>query len=160
MVLALDRQLTSDIYWYNLPKEAGFPFLAMVEHTNYMDPEHYGGDHIIYCGDYLDPSHEYFRLSKEEVLARFLPALARFNPRFDASWVRDSWLWKTAYAQPVPAVNHSRNIPAIRTPVPGLYFASMSQVYPWDRGTNFAVEIGRKAAQMVIEDGKERMANR
>jgi hypothetical protein len=31
-----------------------------------------------------------------------------------------------------------------------LFFASMSQVYPWDRGTNFAVEIGRRAARMMI----------
>lgn len=51
--------------------------------------------------------------------------------------------------QPVPLVNHSANIPDIRTPLPGLYFASMSQVYPWDRGTNFAVEIGRKAAGIM-----------
>jgi hypothetical protein len=28
----------------------------------------------------------------------------------------------------------------------------MSQVYPWDRGTNFAVEIGRRAAKMMLED--------
>ncbi len=152
MVLALDRQLTERIYWHNLPKEAGFPFLAMVEHTNYMSPEHYGGDHIIYCGDYLDPSHPYFTFSKEALLEEFLPSLTRFNPQFDRSWVKDSWIWKTAYAQPVPPVNHSANIPAIRTPVEGLYFASMSQVYPWDRGTNFAVEIGRRVAKMVMED--------
>jgi protoporphyrinogen oxidase len=154
LVLALDRQLSNGIYWHNLPKEAGFPFLAMVEHTNYIGPEHYGGDHIVYCGDYLDPAHEYFKLSKEELLEEFLPALSRFNPRFDRSWVKASWLWKTAYAQPVPPVNHSQNIPAVRTPLRGLYFASMSQVYPWDRGTNFAVEIGRRAAKMVIEDAR------
>src|ERR1051326_7969852 len=70
MVLTLDRQLTK-FYWHNLPKEAGFPFLAMVEHTNYMSSEHYGGDHIIYCGDYLEPDHEYFKLSQEELLERF-----------------------------------------------------------------------------------------
>ncbi len=159
MVLSLARQLTK-YYWHNLPKEAGFPFLAMVEHTNYMKPEHYGGDHIIYCGDYLDPGHEYFRLSKEELLERFLPALKRFNPEFDRSWVKETWLWKTNYAQPIPPLNHSRNIPSIRTPVPGLYFASMSQVYPWDRGTNFAVEIGRKAAQMVMGDNGQMTASR
>jgi len=28
----------------------------------------------------------------------------------------------------------------------------MSQVYPWDRGTNYAVEIGKKAARMIAED--------
>jgi hypothetical protein len=53
-------------------------------------------------------------------------------------------------AQPIPLVNHSRHIPSIQTPLPGLYFASMSQVYPWDRGTNFAVEIGRRAARMML----------
>lgn len=151
MVLALDRQLTK-YYWHNIPKEAGFPFLALVEHTNYIDARHYGGDHLIYVGDYLDPSHEHFRLSKEELLERFLPAIQRFNPDFDRSWVKATWLFKTNYAQPVPPVNHSRNIPALRTPVPGLYFASMSQVYPWDRGTNFAVEIGRKVAGLVSQD--------
>jgi protoporphyrinogen oxidase len=151
LVVTLDRQLTQ-YYWHNLPKEAGFPFLALVEHTNYMSPEHYGGDHILYCGDYLNPDHEYFSLSQEELLERFLPALVRFNPDFDRSWVKDTWLWKTAYAQPVPSINHSQNIPPLRTPLPGLYFASMSQVYPWDRGTNFAVEIGRRVAGMVMED--------
>ena len=60
----------------------------------------------------------------------------------------------------MPSVNHSRHIPAIRAPVQGLYFASMSQVYSWDRGTDFAVEIGRKVAKMVIEDQRALMANR
>jgi protoporphyrinogen oxidase len=151
LVVTLDRQLTQ-YYWHSLPKEAGFPYLAMVEHTNFIGPEHYGGDHILYLGDYLDPDHEYFSLSKEELLERFLPSLQRFNPAFESSWIKDSWLWKTAYAQPVPPLNHSQNIPPIETPLPGLYFASMSQVYPWDRGTNFAVEIGQKAAGLVMED--------
>jgi protoporphyrinogen oxidase len=151
LVLAVDRQVTP-YYWHNIPKEAGFPFLALVEHTNYMRPENYGNDHILYCGDYLDPGHEYFSLSKEDLLDRFIPAIKRLNPAFDRSWVRETWLWRTPYAQPIPPVNHSRNIPPLRTPMQGLYFASMSQVYPWDRGTNFAVEIGRRVAGMVLED--------
>jgi protoporphyrinogen oxidase len=151
MVIALKHRLTQ-YYWHNLPKEAGFPFLALVEHTNYVSSEHFGGDHIIYCGDYLNPDHEYFSLSKDELLERYLPGIQRFNPNFDRSWIKETWLWKTTYAQPVPPVNHSRNIPPLRTPVMGLYFASMSQVYPWDRGTNFAVEIGRNVAKLVIED--------
>lgn len=151
LVVTLDRQLTQ-YYWHSLPKEAGFPYLAMVEHTNFIGPEHYGGDHILYLGDYLDAGHEYFSLSKEELLERFLPSLTRFNPTFQRSWIKESWLWKTAYAQPVPPLNHSQNIPPIKTPLPGLYFASMSQVYPWDRGTNYAVEMGRKVAQMMLAD--------
>ena len=152
MVLSLKQRLSEQgYYWFNLPKGEGFPFLALVEHTNFVSPEHFGGDHILYAGDYLEPGHEYFSLSDEELLERFTPAFKRINPKFDPDWVKNVWVFKTNYAQPVPLRQHSRNIPAIETPVQGLYFASMSQVYPWDRGTNFAVEIGRKAARLMQE---------
>jgi len=151
MVLVLKHRLSEQgYYWFNLPKDAGYPFLALVEHTNFVSPEHFGGEHIVYCGDYLEPEHEYFHLSQAELLQRFVQVLPRFNPRFDPDWVLKSWLFRTAYAQPVPLLNHSRNIPPIQTPIPGLYFASMSQVYPWDRGTNFAVQIGRQAAGLML----------
>jgi protoporphyrinogen oxidase len=156
MTLVLDRKLSEEgYYWFNIPKSAGFPFLALVEHTNFLSPEHFGGDHIVYCGDYLEVGHEYFSLSDEELLERFVPGIQRVNAHFQPSWVNDFWVHKTNYAQPVPLVNHSQNIPDIRTPVAGLYFASMSQVYPWDRGTNFAVEIGRRAAGMMQEDARK-----
>jgi len=151
MVLSLNRQLSKEgYYWFNLPKEAGYPMLALVEHTNFVSKEHFGGDYIVYAGDYLEVGHEYFSMSNEELLERFTPAFKKFNPEFERNWVKKIWVNKTNYAQPVPLVNHSKNIPAIQTPIEGLYFASMSQVYPWDRGTNFAVEIGRRAARMML----------
>ncbi len=151
MVLALKERLSPEgYYWYNIPKSAGFPYLALVEHTNFVPAEHFGGDHIVYIGDYLETNHEYFQLSQEQLLELFLPSLTRINPAFQPDWVRKHWLFRTPYAQPVPLVNHSRHIPDLQTPIPGLYFASMSQVYPWDRGTNFAVEIGRKAASRML----------
>lgn len=154
VVLALRHRLSEQgVYWHNLPKAAGFPFLALVEHTNFLPPEHFNGDHIVYLGDYLDPDHEYFSLTEGELLDRFLPTLQRVNPEFDRGWVRRSWLFRTPYAQPIPPVNHSRSIPALQTPVPGLWFASMSQVYPWDRGTNFAVEVARKAMRQMLHPG-------
>jgi protoporphyrinogen oxidase len=151
MVLSLKHQLSKDrYYWFNLPKDAGYPMLALVEHTNFVSKEHFGGDHIVYAGDYLEAGHEYFSMSNEELLERFIPAFKKFNPEFSREWVKKIWVNKTNYAQPVPLVNHSQNIPTIQTPIEGLYFASMSQVYPWDRGTNFAVEIGRKAAKLML----------
>jgi protoporphyrinogen oxidase len=151
LTVSLKHQVSEEgYYWFNLPKSEGFPFLALVEHTNYVSPEYFGGEHILYMGDYIDTDHEYFSMSKEELLERFIPAVQRINPKFEPDWIIKSWLHRTAYAQPVPLVNHSKNIPDIQTPVRGLYFASMSQVYPWDRGTNFAVEIGRRAARLMM----------
>ena len=151
MILSLRHQLSKEgYYWFNLPKEEGYPFLALVEHTNFVSRENFGGDHIVYAGDYLEAGHKYFSMSDQELLEHFLPALKKFNPEFSREWVKKIWVFKTNYAQPVPLVDHSKNIPAIQTPIEGLYFASMSQVYPWDRGTNFAVEIGRRAARLIL----------
>jgi protoporphyrinogen oxidase len=149
LILALDRQLASGHYWINLPKSEGFPFMGLVEHTNYISPERYGGDHIVYCGDYLPPGHAAFRMSKEQLLKKYLPGLTRINPAFRPGWIRASWLFTEPYAQPIPTVNHSGNIPQLRTPMHGLWVANMSQVYPWDRGTNYAVEIGRRVAREI-----------
>lgn len=149
LTVALDRKLTADMYWISLPKREGIPFLALVEHTNMIDPCHYAGDHLLYLGDYLPPEHRYFDLSAEELLDEFAPYLVKFNPAFDRAWVTGAWVHKAKYAQPVPPVGYLEMIPALRTPLPGLYFASMSQVYPWDRGTNFAVELGRKVAELM-----------
>jgi protoporphyrinogen oxidase len=151
LIVALRHRLSEQgIYWHNLPKAAGFPFLALVEHTNFLPPEHFNGEHIVYLGDYLDPDHEYFSLSEAQLLDRFLPSLKRINPSFERDWVRRSWLFRTPYAQPIPPLNHSRSIPSLRTPLPGLWLASMSQVYPWDRGTNFAVEVARRAMREML----------
>jgi len=146
LVLSLKHQLSKQgYYWFNLPKSAGFPFLALVEHTNFIPSEYFGNEHIVYCGDYLNPTHENFSLSKNELLDRFLPSLKKINPDFSADWVTESWLFRNVYAQPIPMVNHSINLPSIKTPIPNLFFASMSQVYPWDRGTNFAVQLIHQA---------------
>jgi protoporphyrinogen oxidase len=150
MTLALKQQFSEKgYYWFNIPKRDGYPFLALVEHSNYLSPNYFGGEHILYAGDYLEQGHEYFELSDEELLARFVAGMQRINPEMQRDWVKDYWVHRSQYAQPVPLLDHSENIPDIETPIEGLYFASMSQVYPWDRGTNFAVEIGRKAAGMM-----------
>ena len=87
MILALQAAALTKkaITGTTCPNRPGFPFLALVEHTNFVSPEHFGGDHIVYCGDYLDPDHEYFKLSKEELLERFLPSAANDSTRISTA---------------------------------------------------------------------------
>ncbi len=151
MVVALRQQLlTNGVYWYMPPKEH-FPYLALVEHTNMISPQHYGGDRLIYCGDYLPADHRYFTMPDEDVKQEWLSALPQVNRDFHPGWIKQSWLFRERYAQPVVPVDHSRNVPSLRTPLDGLYFASLAHVYPWDRGTNFAVELGQRVAREVLE---------
>jgi len=150
-ILSLKKQLSKEgYYWFNLPKSAGFPFLALVEHTNYVSSDNFNGEHLIYCGDYLDRSHKYFTMKNDELIDFFIPSLKKINPSFTRDWINKTWVFKTPYAQPIPRINNSHNLLQIRTPLTGLFLASMSQVYPWDRGTNYAVSLAHQAVQEMI----------
>jgi protoporphyrinogen oxidase len=142
VILTLDRPLT-DIYWLNID-DPGYPFLALVEHTNYMAPEDYGGRHLVYLGNYLPMDHPLFGKSDEAVLAEFLPALERINPEFRPEWVTEHRIFKAPFAQPIVTLGYADRLPPHTTPIENLYVANMSQVYPQDRGQNYSIAMANR----------------
>ncbi len=150
LVLALDLPLTR-YYWLNV-SEPTAPFVAVVEHTNLVGSERYGGRHIVYVSNYVDPQSPLLAMSAEDVFAHYLPHLKRINPSFDESWVSERWLFHGRDAQPVFTVGAGSRIPGHRTPVNGLYLANMGQVYPQDRGQNHSILLGETVAELVSTD--------
>jgi len=150
MIITMKESL-SPIYWMNIG-DRSMPFLALVEHTNFIGPEHYDGNHILYISNYLAQDHEYFGMSDDELWAIFEPALKRINPRFSSDWVKQRWVFKAPYAQPVIRMEYSAHKPDHRTPVEGLYLETMTQIYPEDRGQNYSIKMGDEVARMAMED--------
>jgi protoporphyrinogen oxidase len=150
VILALDRPLTG-AYWINVA-DAGYPFLVLVEHTNFIDAGEYGGMHLVYLGNYLRPDHALFSRTDEEAAAEFLPVLRRFNPAFDASWVQRSWVFQAPFAQPIVTSGYPSRLPPHQTPLPGVLFASMAHVYPQDRGQNYSLALGERMAGSILQD--------
>ncbi len=111
LVLALDRPLTGS-YWMNV-NDPGFPFMALVEHTNYMGADAYGGRHLVYLGNYRPMSDPLLGMSAAAVLAEFAPALARINPAFSPDWVTDAWSFAAPFAQPIVTVDYRVAHPAV-----------------------------------------------
>ncbi|MDP9250850.1 MAG: NAD(P)/FAD-dependent oxidoreductase [Chloroflexota bacterium] len=142
LVLAVDRPLT-DSYWMNV-NDPGYPFMALVEHTNYMEPADYGGRHLVYLGNYRPMDDPLLATPTIEVVEQFAPFLARINPSFQANWVTDAWSFAAPFAQPIVTVDYRGHIPPFETPIPGLYVASMFQVYPHDRGQNYSIELAER----------------
>jgi protoporphyrinogen oxidase len=150
VILALKKPLSPQgYYWYNLVKTPKSPFLALVEHTNFVPSKHFNGDYLVYIADYAPPTDRRFYQTKSALINLTLPLLKSINPHFDNSWIRKSWVNRTPYAQPIPELNHSQHLPSLKTPISGLYLANMSQIYPWDRGTNYAVDLGHKVAKLM-----------
>ena len=61
------------------------PFLGLIEHTNMLPKEWYGGNNVLYMANYLDRSDALFKMSKDELVDLYLPHLTKFNPEFDHS---------------------------------------------------------------------------
>jgi protoporphyrinogen oxidase len=142
LILDLDRPLTAD-YWIG-NNEPDIPFLAVVEHTNMVPPEAYGGRHLLYLGNYRPHDDPLFGWSTDEVLDNFEEGIRRLNPAFDRSWVQQAWSFGAPFAQPVVTPAFARTIPGFDTPVKGLYVANMFQVYPHDRGQNYSIALAER----------------
>ncbi len=147
------KQSMSRIYWMNVA-DRSIPFVATIEHTNFIPPEVYNRKRVMYVSNYLDPSSPYFQMSRDELFNAYLPHLQKINPNFSPDWVEEMWHFKEAAAQPIVPLNYSSQIPEYRTPLRHLYLANTTQIYPEDRGTNYSVRLGRIIAKMVDEDVK------
>ncbi len=155
LVLRLKKPFFSDnTYWLNINRK-GSPFLAIVEHTNLIPQRHYRGEHLVYVGKYLPSDHKYFSMTADELLEEYDPYLVEINPRYQKTLIGFD-VFKSSFAQPIIPLNYSAIIPPIKTLVEGLYLATIQQVYPWDRGTNYAVALGEKVAKMIIRDNEEK----
>jgi protoporphyrinogen oxidase len=153
LVLSLSRAVTERVYWLNI-NDPGFPFLSLVEHTNYQPPADYGGRRLVYLGNYLAPDHPIFKLSPGAIFDLYLPHLQRINPEFSPAWVQDLWSFSAPYAQPIVRVGYPASLPPHRTPLEGVFLANMGHVYPQDRGQNYAVLLGRQIADRVLAAGR------
>lgn len=149
LVLELDRSL-SETYWLNV-NEPDFPFVGVIEHTNFEPPATYGGKHIVYLSKYLLETHELFLMENDKVIDYCLPYIKRMFPEFQRDWVKKCHVWRAYDSQPIVERNYSALIPSNDTPVKGFYISTMAQVYPEDRGTNYAIREGRIMGRTIAE---------
>ena len=149
LILEMSHSL-SDIYWINV-NDLDFPFVGIIEHTNFQSHSKYENRHIVYLSQYLRQSDKLYSMTKEEIFEYSLPYIKRMFPDFEDSWVRNYRLYKARYTQPIVGCNYRNNICPSQTPIDGLYLATMAQIYPEDRGTNYAIGEGRKIGKQIAD---------
>ena len=150
IVLELDRSL-SDTYWLNI-NDPGFPFVGVIEHTNFEPPATYGDRHIVYLSKYLSEADPLYKMTDGEIVDFSLHYLAKMFPDLKRDWILDAHVWRANYSQPIVERQYSRLIPRKKTPFGRFYLATMAQIYPEDRGTNYAVAQGQDVALRFIRE--------
>lgn len=142
--------LKGNSYWLNMC-DINSPILAVVEHTNFMDKKNYGNEHVLYLGNYMEVSDKRFSMDGKELLNLYSPWLRKINSDFKMSDIIDFKVFRAPFAQPIITTGYSKRIPDIHTPLNNVYLANIQQVYPWDRGTNYAVELGKNISDFINE---------
>ena len=151
LLLVTREKILEDEYWLNI-NDRKFPFIAVVQQTNLAEAKHYGGKHLTWIGNYLPTDHPYLKMDKKELFNLYLPYLKKINPDFNFQFsIFNFHLFEGSYAQPVFPINYSKIRPDFETPIPNVSLANMDMVYPWDRGTNYAIELGERIADIVVK---------
>lgn len=148
LILRLSKPFfDDDTYWLNMC-DLNSPILAIVEHTNFMDKKNYNKEHVVYIGNYNPITDQKFSMNEKELLSLYHPYLSKINPDYKKSIIGMK-VFKAPFAQPIIPINYSKKIPPFTTPLKNIFLANIQQVYPWDRGTNYAVELGEKIASLI-----------
>lgn len=148
LILRLNKPFFNDgTYWLSVCDKSA-PIMAIVEHTNFMNKKNYNNEYLVYLGNYKPQEDIYFKMTKEEMLNFFDPYLKKINADYSNNIISYE-LFKAPFAQPIIPINYSKILPKFKTPLKNVFLANIEQVYPWDRGTNYAVELGKKVSSLI-----------
>jgi protoporphyrinogen oxidase len=149
LVLELDRQFTP-YFWTNVIDE--LPFIGLVEMTNFVEKDRYGGRRFLYVANYLPPDHRFMELTLDELVTVYDPAMRKINRDWSRDWIKNAWLFREPAAQPVVPIGYRTQMPPVDTGVPGLALCNTTQVFPQDRGTNYAIPLAEQAVTIVTRE--------
>jgi len=149
LILKTKKSILKNAYWLNVSVK-DIPIMCIVQHTNFVDSIHYGGDEICYIAWYVEEGNLLLSMNEKEILALVLPHLRNITPSL-TEVPEVVGLFKAPFAQPI-FDDEFLTIPrSFSTPARDVYVANMDMTYPYDRGTNYAVQLGKDVSSYIFQ---------
>lgn len=152
MMIVADKSF-SPFYWLNIG-DNDIPFGGIIEHTNFIDKSNYENNHILYISNYMTEDNKLYNVSKEELLKEYMKSLTKINKEFTMENIKDYYVFDEKYAQPIIECNYSEYIMDDKLEKERIYLCTMPQIYPEDRGMNYAIRSGMNLANKILEENK------
>ena len=150
MMLISKKPFTS-FYWLNIG-DRNIPFGGIIEHTNMVHSSNYGNKYITYISNYMFEDDKLYKLPEQELYKVYEPYLKQVIKDFNPDDIIEYNVYDELYAQPVIETGYSKDILPLKLEATGLYVATMPQIYPEDRGLNYAIKMGYEVAELIIGD--------
>lgn len=155
MLLVMDRPLSD--YWTMYITDDSRPFTGIIETTSYIDPVYVGGHHLVYLPKYVSQQSEWFLLDDDTIRERWLGHLQKMFPEFQPEWVRYCLIHRERFVEPIRSIYETRSIPAINTPVAGLYLATTAQIYPQLTNGESVSTHAQTVCDLILERSPEKI---
>jgi hypothetical protein len=102
-------------------------------------------------GAYLSTEESRFNQSDGDLSEQWFKYLPKLFPQFDPAMVSEEHIFRFPAAQHVVDTEYESKIPTYQTPLSGVFLSNFSQIFPEDRGTNFAIREGEKVALEILK---------
>ena len=149
-LLIFSKKPLTSYYWINIGSEE-FPFCGIIEHTNMIDKSKYHDVNLIYISNYIDKNDNLYKLSAKELFEEYYRYLKKINRDFQITDIIDLQCFEEDDAQPIIQTDYSDRILNMNLKEKGLFVANMAQIYPEDRGMNYAIKKGYEVAENIIK---------
>lgn len=144
------KQNLGKYYWNNI-NDVDSPFVALIQHTKLVDKSKYDGKNIYYLGTYASHQSKYFKWSDKQIEDEWLDYLKNIFPEFDKKQIGQLKVFRFKNAQQIVGLNYK--VPKYRVGK-NYYRLNFAQIYPKDRGMNFAVKEAEKLAKIIDNENK------
>jgi protoporphyrinogen oxidase len=148
LILKTKQPILEKTYWLNISAK-DVPIMCVVQHTNFVDSKQYGGEKICYIAWYVDHDDPLLSMNEKEVFNFVLPHLKNINPNLNET-PEIVALFKAPFAQPIFDKEFVAISRSFDTPAKNVYVANMDMTYPFDRGTNYAVQLGKDVSNFIL----------
>ncbi|KKP62034.1 MAG: Amine oxidase [Candidatus Roizmanbacteria bacterium GW2011_GWC2_34_23] len=148
LILETDKPILDKTYWLNICTEK-IPFMILAQHTNFANKKNYNNNHLAYIGWYVDGDSKLLKMDKDELVKLVFPHLKKINPNCSIVSLFNSYMFKAPFAQPIFDQDFEKNMPTFKTPDKNFFIANLDMTYPYDRGTNYAVKLGKQVSEFI-----------
>jgi protoporphyrinogen oxidase len=137
-------------YWVTVADNTA-PFLVFINHTKLVPASEYNGKYVYYLGAYVSTEDERLTMKDEDLEKLWFNGLKKIFPNFEQESVFEKQIFRFNNAQHIVDTTYDKRIPEYQTPLENVFLANFSQIFPEDRGVNFAILEGKKVARKVLE---------
>lgn len=148
LIIESTKKILNQSYWLNICTPS-FPTMLIAQHTNFINPRNYNNHEIAYIGYYLEKDNPLMKLREDALVQKIMPHIVKINPKFTNKDIVKTHVFKGWYGQPLYTRDFLKYKPSFITSEENFYIANLDMCYPFDRGVNYAVSLGKKVASIV-----------